>query len=134
MKRIAIVAGAFHQKRVEKMLEESRRVAKECNLEIAEVVWVPGSMEKPLALKRALLTEIDGAVVLGIIEKGQTKHGLVMGQAVVKSIIELQLETMKPIGVGILGPEIEEHQIDERLLPYARGAVLAVKAMLDNKK
>lgn len=132
MTKIAIVAGAFHRKLVEEMLEEAKRACKETGLQISEIVWVPGSLEKPLALKIILSEKnVDGAVVLGIIEKGQTKHGRVMGEAVMKSIIELQLEYMKPIGVGILGPEIEKPQIEKRLLPYARGAVLAVKAMID---
>ncbi len=134
MAKIAIVAGAFHRKLVERMVEEAHEACKENNLEVKEVVWVPGSLEKPLALKIVLSEkDIDGAVVLGIIEKGQTKHGLVMGQAVIKTIIDLQLEYMRPIGVGILGPEIEAPQIQKRLLPYARGAVLAVKAMIDFK-
>ena len=128
---IAIVLGSFHKKEAEKMLEEARRVAKESGLEIVKEVWVPGSLEKPLALKRLLKSkDIDGAVVLGIIERGETKHGLVMGQAVISAIIQLQLELMKPIGVGILGPEILPGQIQSRLEPYAKGAVLAVKEML----
>ena len=44
--------------------------------------------------------------------------------------MELQLETMKPVGVGLLGPEILPDQIPSRLRPYARHAVLAVHAML----
>lgn len=49
---------------------------------------------------------VDGAVALGIIESGETKHGLVMANSVINAIIQLQLEFMKQIGVGILGPEI----------------------------
>ncbi len=113
------------------MLKEARVLARKRGLTIVEVVWVPGSLEKPLALKRLLLRDdIDGAVVLGIIERGETKHGLVMGQAVISAIIQLQLETGKPVGVGILGPEIMPDQIKPRLLPYAQGAVAAVDHML----
>jgi len=65
-----------------------------------------------------------------VIEQGQTAHGRVMGQAVISAILNLQLDLMKPIGVGILGPEIQPGQIQERLVPYARDAVLAVHAML----
>ena len=132
MQNIAIVCGSFHKKLVEEMLEEAKQAAKERKLNIVSVTWVPGSMEKPLALKRLLAKpEIDGAIVLGIIERGETKHGLVMGQAVTKTIIELQLEFMKPVGMGILGPEIEKHQIESRLKPYARAAVNAVAEMLE---
>ncbi len=68
--------------------------------------------------------------VLGVIERGETAHGRVMAQAVIKAIVDLQLETMKPVGVGILGPEILPDQIQSRLRPYARHAVLAVRSML----
>ena len=130
---IAIVAGSFHRELVEKMVEEARRTASENDLIVEEVSWVPGSMEVPLQLKRLLLSEsIGGAVVLGIIEKGETDHGFVMGTAVTKGIIDLQLTSMKPIGYGIIGPGAEDKQIESRLVPYARKAVLAVSKMLSN--
>ena len=113
------------------MLESALDTAATLGLMVTDPVWVPGSMEKPLALKRLLLEpSVDGAVVLGIIEQGQTAHGRVMGQAVINAILNLQLDLMKPIGVGILGPEIQPGQIQERLVPYACDAVLAVHTML----
>lgn len=131
MPNIAIVLGAFHKVHVTRMLEVARETAKENNLEIVEEVWVPGSIEKPLALKRLLMRDdIDGAVALGIIERGETKHGLVMGHVVYDAIIKLQLEFMKPIGLGILGPEILSEQIAPRLEGYARAAVIATAKML----
>lgn len=115
------------------MLTAARAAATECGLQIVEELWVPGSMEKPLALKRLIMRDdIDGAVALGIIEKGETKHGLVMGQVVYDALIRLQLEFMKPIGFGILGPEIMPSQIPPRLEGYARAAVLATARMLEN--
>lgn len=130
-KYIAIVIGSFHTKECTQMLEAAREQARVDGLEIVEEVWVPGSIEKPLALKRLLMREdIDGAVTLGIIERGETKHGLVMGQTVTDAIIRLQLEFMKPIGLGILGPEILPEQIPPRLDGYAKAAVSAVAKML----
>ena len=129
--QIAIVIGSFHRRQAEIMLESALDTAATHGLMVTDPVWVPGSMEKPLALKRLLLEpSVDGAVVLGIIEQGQTAHGRVMGQAVINAILNLQLDLMKPIGVGILGPEIQPGQIQERLVPYARDAVLAVHTML----
>ena len=113
------------------MLKSALDTAATHGLMVKAPVWVPGSMEKPLALKRLLLEpSVDGAVVLGVIEQGQTAHGRVMGQAVINTILNLQLDLMKPIGVGILGPEIQPGQIQERLVPYARDAVLAVHTIL----
>jgi 6,7-dimethyl-8-ribityllumazine synthase len=132
MKNIAIVLGSFHKTEVTAMLEESRKTAAELGLNIVAEVWVPGSVEKPLALKRLLTRpDVHGAVALGIIEKGGTSHGFVMGQMVMDKVVELQLEFMKPIGMGILGPDIVPDQIPTRFLPYARAAVEATAKMLE---
>ena len=129
--QIEIVIGSFNRSEGENMLSEALSTAEENDLEASEQVWVPGTMEKPLAVKRLLLRqEVDGVAVLGVIERGETAHGRVMAQAVIKAIVDLQLETMKPVGVGILGPEILPDQIQSRLRPYARHAVLAVRSML----
>ena len=128
---LGIVCGAFHREYVEMMLEYARDEAEAKNWEVAEVAWVPGSMEAPLALDRMLQNEnVHGAVVLGIIERGQTDHGLVMGQSVTKAIIELQIVHNKPIGLGIIGPGAEPEHIGPRLEPHARAAVGAVAAMV----
>jgi len=129
--RIALVVGSFHKHDCEVMVAAARRAAESLGLLIVTEVWVPGSYEKPLAAKRLLLRDdIHGAVVLGIIERGETAHGLVMGQAVATALLRLQLELMKPIGFGILGPEINPTQIPSRLGSDARAAVDAVHQML----
>ena len=98
--QIAIVIGSFHRRQAKIMLESALATAATHCLMVKDPVWVPGSMENPLALKRLLLEpSVDGAVVLGIIEQGQTAHGRVMGQAVINAILNLQLDLMKPIGV-----------------------------------
>lgn len=128
---ISLVVGSFHQASCEIMVEKARSTARGLELEVRDEVWVPGSMEKPLATKRLLeRSVVDAVVVLGIIERGETAHGRVMGQAVIQSLIDLQLATNKPVGVGILGPEILPEQIPPRLAPYAEAAVKAVHAML----
>ncbi len=128
--KIAIVCGSFHRAEVERMLEWSNDEASKLELTVSDVVWVPGAMEVPLALDRLLSREdIGGAACLGIIEKGQTKHGLAMGQAVIKSIIDLQLTWNKPIGLGIIGPGAKPDHIEPRLEPHARAAIAAIAAM-----
>ncbi len=114
------------------MLEYARDEAASKNAELTEVVWVPGSMEAPLALERLMQRDdVDAAIALGIIERGQTQHGLVMGQSVTRSIIELQIRHNKPIGLGIIGPGADPEHIEPRLEPHARAAVGAVVAMFE---
>ena len=131
MSNIAIVCGSFHKSEIEQMLEWARDEAKNLALEIVDVVWVPGAMEVPLAVDRLLADdEIEGVACLGIIEKGQTQHGLAMGQAVIKTILELQLVHEKPVGLGIIGPGAEPEHIGPRLEPHARAAGSAILSMV----
>lgn len=131
MAKIGIVMGTFHKAEMEVMLEAALKAAKEMGLEVDSVVRVPGSYEKPLAIKRLIIRDdIDGVVALGIIERGETGHGHVMGQSVSDAIIALQLQYMKPVGIGILGPDIFPTQFAARLQPHAVAAVNAVKVML----
>ncbi|MCH1526753.1 MAG: 6,7-dimethyl-8-ribityllumazine synthase [Candidatus Poseidoniaceae archaeon] len=131
MTNIAIICGSFHKEEIEKMLDFARDQAASENLTITDVVWVPGAMEVPLALSRLIEKgDIHGAACLGIIEKGSTQHGLAMGQAVLRTIIDLQLKTNKPIGLGIIGPGAEPEHIGPRMEPHARAAISAISSML----
>ena len=135
-KNIAIVCGSYHKTEIEKMLELAIDQAEKEGLTVSEVVWVPGAMEVPLALNRIIARDdpydlpIVGVACLGIIEKGQTQHGLAMGQAVLKSIIDFQISWNKPIGLGIIGPGAEPEHIEPRLEPHARAAISAISSML----
>ena len=131
MTNIAIICGSFHKEEIEKMLDFARDQAASENLTITDVVWVPGAMEVPLALSRLIeKDDIHGAACWGIIEKGSTQHGLAMGQAVLRTIIDLQLKTNKPIGLGIIGPGAEPEHIGPRMEPHARAAISAISSML----
>lgn len=131
MDNIGLVCGSFHRNEVEEMIQHAQDEATKQNLNIIEIVWIPGSMEAPLATARLLEEEnISGVACLGIIEKGETAHGMAMGQAVIKSLIDLQLGYDKPVGLGIIGPGAEPHHIGPRLEPHARNAISAIKAMI----
>ena len=129
--KIGLVCGSFHKKEVEAMVQYAQDEAKKYELDIIEIVWVPGSMEAPLATARLLeQDDIVGVACLGIIEKGATSHGLAMGQAVIKSLVDLQLGYDKPIGLGIIGPGAEVNHIPPRLEQHARNAISAINAMI----
>ncbi|MEM1054967.1 MAG: 6,7-dimethyl-8-ribityllumazine synthase [Bacteroidota bacterium] len=128
--KVALLSTSFHREHMQRMIEAATEEATSHGMVFAEHVSIPGSMEVPLALHRALRGPVEGAVVLGIIERGETAHGLVMGQAVIQSILTLQIQHDKPVGVGILGPEIFPSQIAPRVDKYARAAVAALAVQL----
>lgn len=77
--RVHIVAGYIHQDICETMIEAARQVATELGCQIDRVVWIPGSLEAPLAAKELIERDrSDAIVVFGVQEQGKTKHGEVI--------------------------------------------------------
>ena len=73
---IGLVCGSFHKNEIERMLAWAKEEAEQNDLEVIEVVWVPGAMEVPLAIDRLLGREdISAVACLGIIERGQLSTG-----------------------------------------------------------
>jgi len=67
------------------------------------VVRVPGAWELPLAVKLAL--QSSGAIAgiaLGVVIRGDTTHDEHINRAVSMALMQLGLETLKPIGFGLL--------------------------------
>lgn len=131
--KLAIVAAEFNRNVIDPMVAAAREEATAVGFTVEREVRVPGSFELPL-IANALLakSKIDAAVVLGYIEKGETLHGETIGHVVYRSLIELQLQHGKPIGIGIIGPGATLAQAETRKDGYARAAVRAAKSSLDN--
>lgn len=124
---LALVAAEFNRPLIDAMiasaLDEATRGGALVPLAAARV---PGCYETPLVVSRLLARQdIDGVVVLGYIERGETQHGEVMGHVVHAALVRLAIERGKPVGIGIIGPGATQAQADERKEPYARAAVRA---------
>lgn len=131
---VAIVIAPYHEKISEKMYNTAIAECEARSYTIASIVTVPGCFEMPLAVANVLdAHKLDGVIVLGMIEKGETLHGEVMGHVVSTALINLQLETRVPIGMGIIGPGATPKQGLVRAEGSARHAVEAVAAMIANK-
>ena len=68
-----------------------------------EVIRVPGAWELPLAVKLALQSSVSIAgIALGVVIRGDTTHDEHINRAVSMALMQVGLETMKPIGFGLL--------------------------------
>ncbi|HLD77883.1 MAG TPA: 6,7-dimethyl-8-ribityllumazine synthase [archaeon] len=123
--RFGVVVGRYHKDIAEAMLADAQAKAKELKVTLDPVVWVPGSYEVPLAAQELLeRKDVDGIVVLGLIERGETLHGEQMGSVVSRLLKELELRHRKPVGMGIIGPGAVKAQARRRV-GYAGAAVAA---------
>ena len=68
-----------------------------------QVIRVPGAWELPLAVKLALeSSDVIAAIAFGVVIRGETTHDEHINRAVSMALMQLGLETMKPIGFGLL--------------------------------
>lgn len=135
MNNINVICTSYHRDYIERMLKTVQDTADELkDIKIKNIFWIPGALEIPYAMRKIEKenpdNDIMGYVVLGIIEKGETDHGLVIGQAVMKQLIKFQTKKGKPVGVGIIGPGVKPKQIEERIEIHAKNAILAVEYLL----
>jgi 6,7-dimethyl-8-ribityllumazine synthase len=129
--RLAIVASLFNREVVDLMVERALERARELDLKVSTVVRVPGTFEIPPATQRLLQrSDVDGAVALGAVIKGETQHDEVIMAAAAHALMDIGLTSGKPIGLGITGPGMTEEQALARIDAAAR-AVDAAKAMHD---
>jgi 6,7-dimethyl-8-ribityllumazine synthase len=125
--RVAIVAAVFNPAIVEPMIAEASTAIVLAGGVVVKTLTVPGAFEIPLIAQMCLAqADVDGVVALGHIEKGETLHGEVMAHAVFESLVRLQLDNGKPMGIGIIGPGATPAQAEVRKLSAAKAAVAAL--------
>jgi 6,7-dimethyl-8-ribityllumazine synthase len=126
--RLAIVAASFNEEITDRMVKRAVARAKELGATV-EVVRVPGTFEIPLALRRLLARrDVDAGVALGALIQGETDHDDLLGHSVATALLDLQIRTGKPIGLGITGPGMS-HKVAMRRIGNAARAVDAAIAM-----
>lgn len=124
---IALVASEFNAPLPAKMLEAAKAKAAELGATVVEVVRVPGAWEIPLAVKGALSRpDVDAVVAIGAIVQGETQHDALIAGAVAEALLDLQLETGKPVGLGVTGPGMSWAQAEARVENAARAVAAAV--------
>jgi 6,7-dimethyl-8-ribityllumazine synthase len=132
LKGYTIIAAEFNKQLVDEMIKICREELQSHGLKFRRLLRVPGCYELPLVAKLELmLPEVDGLVVLGYIERGETQHGEVMGHVVHSALVDLQLQIKKPIGMGIIGPGATEAQALARRVSSTKAAVVAIKQVAD---
>lgn len=125
---IALVASEYNAPLPDRMLEVAEAAAGGLGAKVVAVVRVPGAWEIPVAVRRQLgRREVDAAVALAAIVKGETLHDELIAHAVARALQDVQLETGKPVGLGITGPGMTWAQAEARVGNAARAVEAAVR-------
>ena len=106
--RVGIVCSRFNEFVVNALLEGAKRGlakhgVKDKNV---EVFWVPGAFEIPVMTRlMAVSHKYDALVTLGAVIRGETAHFEYVAGPCAEGIMQVQLETLIPIGFGVLTVE-----------------------------
>lgn len=101
--RIGIVVSNWNKSITENLLDAAVKIFKEAGCKEVLVRWVPGSFELPLAAKQIIVQEkVDGAMVIGNVIQGETKHFDFVCQGVTQGTMDVMLETNTPISFCLL--------------------------------
>ena len=98
-KKILIVCANYYKNISNNLLSSALKVIpKNYNIKI---IYVPGVFEIPITISKNL-KKFHGFIALGCVIKGQTPHFDFISQASTNAIMNLSLESKKPIGNGII--------------------------------
>ncbi len=114
---IAIVASLYNETYVNALLESAREEIKELMPQAQVMIYrVPGAFEIPVCAEFVLRsTQPDALIALGVILRGETEHGDLVGASVTDALLRMAVAHVVPVVHEVLLLESEE-QADERCL------------------
>ncbi|MEY4400921.1 MAG: hypothetical protein RL072_786 [Actinomycetota bacterium] len=106
--RVGIVCSRFNEFVVNALLDGAKRGLAKHGVrdKNVDVFWVPGAFEIPvMARLMAVSQNYDALVTLGAVIRGETSHFEYVAGPCAEGIMQVQLETLIPIGFGVLTVE-----------------------------
>ncbi len=114
--RIAIIVSEFNSDITFQMLSKAKDQAQKIKADIRYICFAPGSFDMPLLIEELLKkNDVDAAVTLGAVIKGETSHDDIVAENAARLIADLSLKYGKPIGLGITGPDMTLEQAKDRI-------------------
>jgi 6,7-dimethyl-8-ribityllumazine synthase len=132
--RLGFVVSEFNRDLTYQMELLGQEHARFLGAEVAETIMVPGVYDMPLAIKKLISNDaIDAVVTIGCVIEGATKHDEIVVQHAARKIMDISLESGKPVTLGISGPGMTRMEAHQRV-DYAKRAVEAAVKMVERIK
>ncbi|MBF6606113.1 MAG: 6,7-dimethyl-8-ribityllumazine synthase [Chloroflexi bacterium] len=131
--RIGIVASRFNAEIVERLVETARDELVRLGVRPEDVLLlrVPGAFELPIVAHALLRSAIppDAVVCLGAVVRGETPHFDFVAAAAADGILQVGLDTSRPVIFGVLTTNTMAQAWDRADGTYHRGADAARDAV-----
>lgn len=111
--QFAIVASRYNARYVDAMVRAAKGELQRARVKRIRIVRVPGAYEVPLAAARlarmARESRLGAIICLGVILRGETAHADLIGEAVTRALMQVQLDYELPVihEVLLLGNETQ---------------------------
>ena len=137
---VLLVCSPYYKIITENLIKGASEVLNSKSIDF-EIIYVPGALEiapaiKHLSVKINRIKSFDGFIALGCVIRGETYHFEIVANESARSLCDLAIKDLLPIGNGILTVE-NETQAFERSDPKksnkGAGAALACLALIDIK-
>ena len=99
--KICIVVSNFYPKISKLLIDGAISRLKKNRISNFRTITVPGTFEIPVVISN-LIDKYDAFIALGCVIKGQTPHFHYLCSSVISALVNLSIESKKPIGNGIL--------------------------------
>ena len=110
--RIGVIGTRWNAEIVERLREGTHRGLASYGVTDITDLSVPGAYELPLAAQLlARSGSVDGIVVIGAVIRGETTHYELVAGECGRAIMDVQLATDTPIGMGVLTVENDEQAL-----------------------
>ena len=102
MKKILIVVANYYKEISSSLLNSAERtISSKPSTVVKKVVNVPGVFEIPVVISKNI-KKYDAFIALGCVIKGETPHFDFISNATTQAIMNLSVNSKKPIGNGII--------------------------------
>ena len=98
MKKILIVTADYYKDITASLLKSANN---NLNKFSTKIIKVPGVFEVPVVISQNI-KKYDGFIALGCVIKGETPHFDFISNAATQAIMNLSVDSKKPIGNGII--------------------------------
>jgi 6,7-dimethyl-8-ribityllumazine synthase len=131
--RFCLVAARFNEAYVQRLVEAAAGVLGRMGAaaDDVETVWVPGSLELPLACRWAAASgRFDAVLAFGVIVRGETEHFRLVADNSAHGLARVALDTGVPVLNGVLAAH-HASQVADRSggIHGNRGAEVALAAV-----
>jgi len=117
--RVAVVAARWHGEITDALVAGAERALKECGVDEATLLRVPGAFEVPVVAMASAQRGYDAVVALAVVIRGGTPHFDYVCRSVTDGLTRVALDTGVPIGFGVLTCDTEEQAFDRCGLPQS---------------